>query len=153
MSFNISLTGLNAVSEQLDTVSNNIANVGTVGFKSSRTEFGSVYADSQAMGVEVLGSTQSISLGGSLTNTSRNLDLAISGTGFFMVKSATGETQYTRAGVFNTDNANYMVNASGQRLQGYSVDAAGNLQAGRLAVFTCRSPSTPACRLPAASTE
>ena len=61
MSFNISLTGLNAVSEQLDTVSNNIANVGTVGFKSSRTEFGSVYADSQAMGVEVLGSTQSIS--------------------------------------------------------------------------------------------
>ncbi|KRV80460.1 flagellar hook protein FlgE [Pseudomonas citronellolis] len=144
MSFNISLTGLNAVSEQLDTVSNNIANVGTVGFKSSRTEFGSVYADSQAMGVEVLGSTQSISLGGSLTNTSRNLDLAISGTGFFMVKSATGETQYTRAGVFNTDNANYMVNASGQRLQGYSVDAAGNLQAGVLGDLQVKTASLPA---------
>ncbi|MDF3933829.1 flagellar hook protein FlgE [Pseudomonas citronellolis] len=144
MSFNISLTGLNAVSDQLDTVSNNIANVGTVGFKSSRTEFGSVYADSQAMGVEVLGNTQSISLGGSLTNTSRSLDLAISGAGFFVVKSASGETQYTRAGVFNTDNANNVVNAAGQRLQGYSVDAAGNLQSGVLGDIQVKTASLPA---------
>lgn len=144
MSFNIALTGLNAVSEQLDTVSNNIANVGTVGFKSSRTEFGSVYADSQAMGVEVLGNTQSISLGGSLTNTSRNLDLAISGGGFFVVKGGSGETQYTRAGVFNTDNSNYLVNASGQRLQGYSTDASGNLQAGTIGDLQVKAASLPA---------
>ncbi|CDF83898.1 Flagellar hook protein FlgE [Pseudomonas knackmussii B13] len=144
MSFNIALTGLNAVSEKLDAVSNNIANVGTTGFKSSRTEFGSVYADSQAMGVEVLGNTQSISLGGSITNTSRNLDLAISGAGFFMVKGGTGETQYTRAGVFNTDNANYVVNASGQRLQGYMTDAAGNLQSGTVGDLQVKPASLPA---------
>ncbi|SDH84615.1 flagellar hook protein FlgE [Pseudomonas panipatensis] len=144
MSFNIALTGLNAVSEQLDTVSNNIANVGTVGFKSSRSEFGSVYADSQAMGVEVLGNTQSISLGGSLTTTSRSLDLAISGAGFFVIKGSNGERQYSRAGVFNTDNSNYLVNASGQRLQGYSTDAAGNLLAGTVGDLQVKSASLPA---------
>ena len=144
MSFNIALTGLNAVSDQLDTVSNNIANVGTVGFKSSRTEFGSVYADSQAMGVEVLGNTQSISLGGSLTSTSRSLDLAISGGGFFVVKSTTGEQQYTRAGVFGTDTANYVVNSSGQRLQGYPTDADGNLLTGTISDLQLKTGSLPA---------
>ena len=144
MSFNIALTGLNAVSDQLDTVSNNIANVGTVGFKSSRTEFGSVYADSQAMGVEVLGNTQSISLGGSLTSTSRSLDLAISGGGFFVVKSTTGEQQYTRAGVFGTDTANYVVNSSGQRLQGYPTDATGNLLTGTISDLQLKTGSLPA---------
>ncbi|MDC6726446.1 flagellar basal body protein, partial [Leclercia adecarboxylata] len=53
MSFNIALTGLSAVNEQLNTIGNNIANSGTVGFKSSRTNFGSLYAETQAMGVEV----------------------------------------------------------------------------------------------------
>ncbi|WP_330208546.1 flagellar hook protein FlgE [Pseudomonas sp. Z13] len=144
MSFNIGLTGLNAVTDQLDTVSNNIANVGTVGFKSSRTEFGSVYADSQAMGVEVLGNTQSISLGGSLTSTSRSLDLAISGGGFFVVKSTTGEQQYTRAGVFGTDTANYVVNSSGQRLQGYPTDADGNLLNGTISDLELKTGSLPA---------
>ena len=45
MSFNIAMTGLSAVNEQLNTISHNIANAGTTGFKSSRTEFGSIYAD------------------------------------------------------------------------------------------------------------
>ena len=144
MSFNIALTGLNAVSQQLDTVSHNIANVGTTGFKSSRTEFGSVYADSQAMGVEVLGTTQSISLGGSLTATDRNLDLAISGGGFFVVKSSTGEQQYTRAGVFGTDTSNFLVNNAGQRLQGYPADANGNLLTGTVSDLQVSTGSLPA---------
>lgn len=132
MSFNIALTGLSAVNEQLGSISNNIANSGTTGFKSSRTEFGSIYADSQAMGVEVLRETQSISTGGSLVSTGRELDLAISGGGFFITRSSSGEVSYTRAGVFGTDTNNYLVNASGQRLQGYPVDANNNLQAGAL---------------------
>ena len=69
MSFNIALTGLSAVNEQLNTIGNNIANAGTVGFKSSRANFGSLYAESQAMGVEVTGTSQSISQGGALTTT------------------------------------------------------------------------------------
>src|SRR5690606_40593721 len=144
MSFNIALTGLNAVSEQLNTVSNNIANSSTTGFKSSRTEFGSVYADTQAMGVEVLGNTQSISLGGALINTNRTLDLAISGGGFFIVKGTNGETQYTRAGVFGTDSANYIVNKAGQRLQGYPTDADGNLLTGSLGDLRIKAATLPA---------
>lgn len=144
MSFNIALTGLNAVTEQLDSISNNIANVGTTGFKSSRTEFGSIYSDSQAMGVEVLGLTQSISQGGSLVSTGRNLDLAISGGGFFVTRNSTGDLSYTRAGVFGTDTDNFIVNTAGQRLQGFPVDAAGNLLAGAMGDLQLRSANLPA---------
>jgi len=143
MSFNIALTGLNAVSDQLDTISNNIANVGTTGFKSSRTEFGSVYADSQAMGVEVLGLTQSISTGGALVGTGRSLDLAISGGGFFVTRGGNGEVNYSRAGVFDTDKDNYIVSANG-RLQGYPVDAAGNLQVGNMGDLQLQNANLPA---------
>lgn len=126
MSFNIALTGLNATSEQLNTISNNISNANTTGFKSSRTEFGSVYADTQAMGVEVLRNTQSITLGGSLVNTNRNLDLAISGGGFFIVKDpATQEEQFTRAGAFSLGLAGdktYLIDAAGKRVQGVTGD-------------------------------
>lgn len=144
MSFNIALTGLSAVNEQLDSISNNIANVGTTGFKSSRTEFGSIYADSQAMGVEVLGQTQSISKGGSLVSTGRDLDLAISGGGFFMTKASTGETNYTRAGVFGADRNNFIVNASGQKLQGYAVDENNKLLAGAMTDLQLKSTNLPA---------
>jgi flagellar hook protein FlgE len=144
MSFNIALTGLNAVNEQLNAISHNIANVGTTGFKSSRVEFGSIYADSQAMGVEVLGQTQSISQGGSLVTTGRSLDLAISGGGFFMTRASNGAVQYTRAGVFGTDNDNYVVAAGGQRLQGYPVDAAGNLLVGAVGDLQLQTVNLPA---------
>lgn len=143
MSFNIALTGLNAVSDQLDTISNNIANVGTTGFKSSRTEFGSVYADSQAMGVEVLGLTQSISTGGALVGTGRSLDLAISGGGFFVTRATNGELGYTRAGVFDTDKDNFIVGSNG-RLQGYPVDADGNLQVGNMGDLQLQNANLPA---------
>ncbi len=144
MSFNIALTGLSAVNEQLDSISNNIANVGTTGFKSSRTEFGSIYADSQAMGVEVLGQTQSISKGGSLVSTGRDLDLAISGGGFFVTKASTGDLNYTRAGVFGSDKNNYVTNAAGQRLQGYPVDANGNLLTGTMSDLQLQNANLPA---------
>lgn len=144
MSFNIALTGLNAVTQQLDTISHNIANSGTVGFKSSRTEFGSVYADSKGMGVEVIGTTQSISQGGSLVSTNRNLDLAISGGGFFVVKGGNGDTQYTRAGVFGQDKSNFLINATGQRLQGYPTDANGNLQVGTVSDLQVKTANLPA---------
>ena len=144
MSFNIAMTGLNAVNEQLNTISNNIANAGTTGFKSSRTEFGSIYADTQAMGVEVLATTQSISQGGSLVSTGRSLDLAISGGGFFVGRGSNGDVSYTRAGVFGTNKDNYIVNAAGQLLQGYPVDANGNLLAGALGDLQLQTTNLPA---------
>lgn len=144
MSFNIAMTGLSAVNEQLNTISHNIANAGTTGFKSSRTEFGSIYADSQAMGVEVLATTQSISQGGSLVTTGRSLDLAISGGGFFVTRGSNGDVSYTRAGVFGADKDNNIVNAAGQTLQGYPVDAAGNLQVGAMGDLQLQNANLPA---------
>lgn len=144
MSFNIALTGLSAVNEQLNTIGNNIANSGTVGFKSSRTDFGSLYAETQAMGVEVIGTTQSISQGGALTTTNRNLDLAISGGGFFVIRASNGDVAYTRAGMFGTDKNSYLTNSLGQRLQGYPTDAAGNLQTGVIGDLQMKAGGLPA---------
>ena len=144
MSFNIALTGLSAVNEQLNTIGNNIANSGTVGFKSSRTDFGSLYAESQAMGVEVIGTTQSISQGGALTTTNRDLDLAISGGGFFVTRASNGDVAYTRAGMFGTDKDSYLTNSLGQRLQGYPTDAVGNLQTGVVSDLQMKSGGLPA---------
>lgn len=144
MSFNIALTGLSAVNEQLNTIGNNIANSGTVGFKSSRTNFGSLYAESQAMGVEVTGTSQSISQGGALTTTNRSLDLAISGGGFFVTRASNGDVGYTRAGVFGTDKNSYLTNNLGQRLQGYPADATGNLQTGAVGDLQMKSGGLPA---------
>lgn len=144
MSFNIALTGLNAVSEQLNTISNNIANVGTVGFKSSRTEFGSLYSGTQAMGVGVLGLTQSMSVGGSHVATGNELNMAISGGGFFVTRSAAGDVSYTRAGAFGKDRDNFLVDAAGQYLQGYPVDAAGNLMVGTVGDLRLQSANLPA---------
>ena len=144
MSFNIALTGLSAVNQQLNTIGNNIANSGTVGFKSSRTDFGSLYAESQAMGVEVTGTTQSISQGGALTTTNRTLDLAISGGGFFVTRASNGDVSYTRAGVFGTDKDSYLTNSLGQRLQGYPADATGNLQTGTVSDLQMKTGGLPA---------
>ena len=145
MSMNIALSGLNAVSDQLGTISNNIANAGTTGFKSSRTDFGSVYSETQALGVEVLGKTQSISQSGPVVATGRTLDLAIAGGGFFVVKNqGNGETGYTRAGIFNTDKDNFVVSASGQRLQGYSATAEGVLQSGVVGDLQLGAANLPA---------
>ncbi len=144
MSFNIALTGLSAVNEQLNTIGNNIANSGTVGFKSSRTDFGSLYAESQAMGVEVIGTTQSISQGGALTTTNRDLDLAISGGGFFVTRASNGDVAYTRAGMFGTDKDSYLTNSLGQRLQGYPTDATGNLQTGVVGDLQMKTGGLPA---------
>lgn len=145
MSLNIALSGLNAVSDQLGTISHNIANAGTTGFKSSRTDFGSVYSESQALGVEVLGKTQSISQSGSVVATGRTLDMAIAGSGFFMTRNnGNGDVSYTRAGVFNTDNANYIISATGQRLQGYTANAGGQLQTGAVGDIQLRAGNLPA---------
>lgn len=130
MSFSIANTGLSAVTEQLNTISNNIANSGTKGFKSGRTEFASMYAQSQPLGVAVSGVSQSINKSGSLDKTGINTDLAIAGSGFFVVKDSAGDTAYTRAGMFSTNNNGNLLSSSGMKLQGYPADAAGNLQTG-----------------------
>lgn len=144
MSFSIATSGLNAVTEQLNAISNNIANSGTVGFKSGRAEFSALYAESQPLGVGVSAITQSITKGGSISSTGTALDLAINGNGFFMVRDSAGTTAYTRAGYFGTDSGGNLVNNLGMYLQGYPVDANGTLQVGTISNLTISSGSIPA---------
>ncbi len=130
MSFNIALSGLTASNTELNTISNNIANVSTTGFKGSRTEFASVYSGGQAGGVEVASISQNFDSIGSITDTGRSLDMAIAGGGFFVTKDSSGQAVYTRSGVFNTDSNGTIISSSGAALQGYTVDANNNLQTG-----------------------
>ncbi|AMG30485.1 flagellar hook protein FlgE [Grimontia hollisae] len=134
MSINIGLSGLRATSDQINTISHNISNVGTVGYKSSRTEFQDVYAPQfgggEFGGVEVSNVRQSFT-SGAATSTGRNSDLAINGEGFFMVQQ-NGQRMYTRNGIFNLDSDGYLVTADGLRLQGYGVSETGSIQNGAL---------------------
>ena len=119
MSYEIAASGLNAVNQQLDSISNNIANSGTVGYKSQSTQFSSMYAGTQAMGVSVSGQAQSISRGGSMISTGNAMDLAINNGGFFVTTDENGNVAYTRSGAFTTDKNGYIVNSTGAQLQGY----------------------------------
>ncbi len=130
MSFNIALSGLDVTNTELSTISNNIANASTYGFKGARTEFSAVYNGMQPGGVEVAAISQNFDKNGSVSGTGRSMDLAINGTGFFVTKDTAGQTLYTRAGVFGTDKNNYIVGNTGAKLQGYRVDNNNNLQTG-----------------------
>lgn len=149
MSIEIALSGINAVNEQLGTISNNIANSGTYGFKSSRANFASTYAGSQAMGVEVASQTQSLGKGGGLVNTGRSMDAAIQGRGFFTTRDSSGGMLYTRVGIFNADKDGYVVDSFGHRLQGYPIQigtgAVGAL--GDLSVPTGQIAAQPSTKM------
>ncbi|MGO4377348.1 flagellar hook protein FlgE [Pseudoduganella sp. RAF19] len=121
MSFDIALSGIQAINQQLDSISNNIANAGTYGFKSSRANFASMYAGSQPSGTQIGSVTQNIGLNGGVLNTGRGMDAAINGRGFFITKDSSGLQSYTRVGVFNKDATDYIVDSSGRRVQGYSL--------------------------------
>jgi len=135
MSFEIALSGINAINTQLDTISNNIANSGTYGFKSSRANFASMYAGTQPTGTEVSSLTQTLGIGGGVLNTGRDLDVSITGGGFFVTRDTNGTEVYTRVGVFAKDKDGYLVDSFGRKVQGYAavegsdaLGAMGNLQ-------------------------
>lgn len=144
MNYEIAATGLNAFNEQLDSISNNIANSGTVGYKSMTNQFSAMYAGSQAMGVSVSGTAQSISRSGSMLSTGNALDLAINNAGFFVTCDSEGNVSYTRAGNFNTNNEGYIVNTYGDYLQGYPVDDNGTLQTGSVSDLQIQTGNIPA---------
>ncbi len=132
MSFNIGLSGLNASNTELNTISNNIANVSTTGFKGSRTEFASVYNGGQAGGVSVAAISQNFDAIGNINSTGRILDMAIAGGGFFMTKDSAGQAVYTRSGIFDVAADGSIVSNTGNMLQGYPVDDKFNLQNGTI---------------------
>ena len=138
MSFYTSLSGLNAAQLDLNTTSNNIANAGTTGFKSSRAEFGDLISSSafQSQSSQIGQGTRLKSISqefnqGSTQTTSRALDLMVSGEGFFVTKSqGTGsQVSYTRDGAFSVNGQNNVVDSTGAVLQVLPVDTLGNVTA------------------------
>lgn len=133
MPFDTALSGIRAASTELSVTGNNIANASTTGFKGSRVEFGDVYAISvlgagttiAGSGVQIQDIAQNFSQG-NVTFTENELDMAINGTGFFIL-NRDGETLYTRAGSFGLDADGFVVNNVGARLQGSIADENGNL--------------------------
>ena len=132
MSFFTSLTGLNAATTQLSVTSNNIANAGTTGFKRSRSDFGDIFATSPlqkastvvGQGTALKQVTQEFSQG-NIELSGNSLDLAVTGEGFFPLRSADGQDLFTRNGSFLLDEQNTVVNSAGQFLKVASVDSLG----------------------------
>lgn len=142
------ITGMNANGTALSVVGDNIANLNTVGFKSSSISFADVLSSS-------IGSAGQIGRGvminqvapqfsqGAFESTQSVLDLALDGDGFFMVSDSAGARYYTRAGTFHLDMLGNIINPDGYRLQGYLADAAGNITGalGSLQIAATQSPA------------
>lgn len=147
MSFQVALSGLNAASTDLQVTSNNIANANTIGFKSSRAEFADVYsgeATGIGAGVRLTDVRQEFTQG-NVEITERQLDLAISGNGFFIVNDG-GGLLYSRVGSFGLDATGFVQNAEGERLQVYPSDGTGGFNTGTLGdlqITTDTSPPQP----------
>ncbi|MBF0559546.1 MAG: flagellar hook protein FlgE [Nitrospirae bacterium] len=120
------VSGMGSTSTGLDVISNNIANMNTTGYKASRANFGDVLSQfvgsssgQVGSGTQVTG-TSTLLTQGSLISTGNTYDMAIDGTGFFIVKNASsGIKDYTRAGNFSVDKSGYLVTSAGLRVQGY----------------------------------
>lgn len=131
MAFQQGLSGLNSAAKSLDVISNNVANSGTVGFKSANAHFADVYAASlSGSGASQIGIGAGMAsvfqqfTQGNITTTNNPLDISINGGGFF-VMSNNGTTTYTRNGQFHLDRNGYIVNDASLRLTGYAADASG----------------------------
>ena len=126
MSFSQGLSGLTASASNLDVIGNNIANAGTIGFKSGSVQFADVFTGTQiGLGAKVSSVSQNFNAG-AVQVSAKALDVAIvEGDGFFRMTSPGGEIAYSRNGQFNKDKDGFIVNASGLQLTGHKVDAAG----------------------------
>ncbi|HRJ11875.1 MAG TPA: flagellar hook protein FlgE [Alphaproteobacteria bacterium] len=137
--FGALFTGVSALSSQSQSmamISNNIANVNTVGYKRVYADFTSLVTGSGS-GTYAPGGVQARTLAttasqGILQQTSNATDIAISGNGFFVVRREPNDTQevlYSRAGSFSEDNSGYMRNTAGMVLYGWPLDSNGEIPA------------------------
>lgn len=121
------VSGMNAQSNRISTVAENIQNSGTTGYKRSSTEFSSLLISDTGTGNYNSGSVETtvrraVSESGSINSTTSKSDLAIEGNGFFVVNDPSGAPLLTRAGNFKIDaTTNTFTNAAGMTLMGYSL--------------------------------
>jgi len=130
------ISGLKANTSAMSVIGDNIANVDTTGFKTSRVSFSNVFSASLGQSTMQVGRGVTMSgmaanwNSGTVETTNNVTDLAINGQGMFIVSDAAGTAQYyTRAGQFEFNNQGLLVNQDNYRIQGYPIDAAGNIGA------------------------
>ncbi|HVM59899.1 MAG TPA: flagellar basal-body rod protein FlgG [Verrucomicrobiae bacterium] len=130
-------SGMNAQQDNLDIISNNLANVNTTGFKSSKIEFQDLLYETQRQagtdqgsgdqlptGIQVghgsqVVATEKVFSQGELSSTGEQLDVAIQGDGFFEVQLPDGTLAYTRDGGFKTNSNGQVVTSNGLPVQGF----------------------------------
>jgi flagellar hook protein FlgE len=133
------VSGLNTNGQAMTVIGNNLANTNTVGFKGSRT----IFADLLSSSINGSGGQSQVGRGvgmskvdqifsqGTFESTESNLDVAIEGAGFFILKEPGDATAYySRAGSFRFDQNGYLVNPEGLRVQGKTFNADGTMEAG-----------------------
>jgi len=144
------ISGLNAFGQGLSVVSNNIANMNTVGFKDSSVSFADMISETvgTANGGQVgrgvfVDSIRMEFSQGSFQTSGNVLDLALEGEGFFVVKNPSGSELYTRAGRFSLDKNGFVKNPSGLRLQGEQFTSSG-LPTGQIGDINLGATNIPA---------
>lgn len=117
------ISGLSSQQQALDNESNNIANVNTIGFKSSRVSFADQMYQNQIGKGSQITDVEKIYSQGNLKTTGFNYDLALTGDGFFTVKNpeSTGERLYTRAGNFRMGDSGNLTDSNGYEIQGWAM--------------------------------
>ena len=155
-SFSSPLSGLMAAQQQLQSVSNNLANIDTDGYKDETLTFGDIFAQTGVAG----GSGDTVQIGsgvavsstdtnfteGNLNSTGTSSNMAISGNGFFVTQGTNGTQNFTRSGDFTTNNDGQLMTPSGQLLLGYpAVNGVVNNSASMqpLQVGSMTSPAVP----------
>lgn len=131
------VSGLSAQSLALAAISENIANASTTAYKTKEVDFQSLVTGSmgsvKSTSSVIAKSSQALSVGGVISTTATSTNVAIDGSGFFVVSADTGDTSsdlvYSRNGSFKTDADGYLVNSEGYYLQGLATDADGNVLA------------------------
>lgn len=143
------LSGLNANQTRIETIGHNIANANTTAFKASRTLFQTQFSQTLSMGTPpsdtsggtnptqvglgtLVGATQRNVSQGSVETTGVPSDLAIEGSGYFIVRDPSGRSYYTRDGAFSLNSDNQLVTMDGNRVQGFGVDANSAIVPGTL---------------------
>jgi flagellar hook protein FlgE len=148
LSMDSGVSALDQFQQDLNVIGNNIANVDTVGFKSSNMQFANALSQTigdNAAGVEQIGTgvlTSSIAstfTQGSIVNTEVPTNMAINGNGFFQVKDpVSGQTYVTRDGNFSVDSNGFLVTSTGMRVQGLT--AAGGTTTGDIQISNANAP-------------
>jgi flagellar hook protein FlgE len=134
---NAAVMGMNAQTSWLATISQNIANSSTTGYKDAETEFSSLVNQSGASNYSAGGvATTALSMNGlqgGVVGTSTVTDLAVQGNGFFVVSDAAGDTFLTRNGSFVPDSSGNLINSAGYYLMGTNVQSTATPVANSLA--------------------